>query len=251
MRISDSLIRFLKNGKNADKYYNRILSKEDEILYANRFHDVVKGSSWFPETFSVCPGVGSAGYNLLYCLFRILDEAKSKHILELGMGQTTKMIGQYSLHHKTDDFYHIVVEHDEGFIDFCRRWYPLDDARICHMELMEEEYPAGGKTKTYRYRNFSDNLKKDRFDLIVVDGPYGYNRPEYSRVDILDILPDCLEQEFCLVFDDCNRIGEQNTLKKVRSILEESGIVFFETRINGETEVCLITSEKNRFLTYT
>ena len=67
----------------------------DEILWAEIFHDASSNSTWLHDkAFSA--GRWAVGYQYLYSVYRILDEVKPKNILELGLGQSTRLLGQYA-----------------------------------------------------------------------------------------------------------------------------------------------------------
>lgn len=48
-----------------------------------------------------------------------MNEFKPKNILELGLGQSSRLIGQYAKTHK--DCRHNIVEHDAGFVEISRK----------------------------------------------------------------------------------------------------------------------------------
>ena len=67
-----------------------------EILWANIYHDTIASSDWLHDR-TISPGGlyrWGVGYNFLYAVYRILDEMRSRHILELGLGQSTRLSGQ-------------------------------------------------------------------------------------------------------------------------------------------------------------
>lgn len=65
----------------------------------------------------------AAGYPFLYILYRVLRDAKPKRILELGLGETTKLISQYAA--ANEDVEHFVVEHDLDWISFYKKEFSL------------------------------------------------------------------------------------------------------------------------------
>ena len=94
---------------------NKLNRNVNELLWANIFHDAIKGCKWLDaENFSICLGRWAVGYNYFYVVFRILNEFKPKNILETGLGQSTKLIGQYVKTH--ENCRHNIVEHDANFV---------------------------------------------------------------------------------------------------------------------------------------
>lgn len=89
-----------------------------EILWAETFNNTVSGSDWLKDK-SFSPGRWAVGYQYLYAVYRILNTVKPKKILELGLGQSTKLLSQYAKANK--EVKHIVVEHDQEWIDFYKK----------------------------------------------------------------------------------------------------------------------------------
>ena len=56
----------------------------------------------------------------------------------------------------------------------------------------------------------------ENIDLIILDGPFGSQR--YSRIQILDLIPLSINKEnFCILIDDFQRIGEKDTANEYRN----------------------------------
>lgn len=89
------------------------VARENE--WAAIFNNTIYNSSWLKDR-SFSPGRWAVGYQFLYVMYRILNEVKPKSILELGLGQSTRMIAQYV--RASSDVNHYVVEHDPGWIEF-------------------------------------------------------------------------------------------------------------------------------------
>lgn len=64
-----------------------------EILCAEIFNNTVSGSEWLKDK-SFSPGRWALGYQYLYAVYRILSTVKPKKILELALGQSTKLLSQ-------------------------------------------------------------------------------------------------------------------------------------------------------------
>lgn len=226
---------------------NRSIS--DELLWANVFHDTIRGSKWL-QNQSFSPGRAAIGYPTLYALYRILDEFQPKNILELGLGQSTKMIGSYARwkEQKGEKCEHIVVEHDNSWIDFFQTQFEISSSTpILNMDLIKVPLDAldGSLTEVNIYQNFGTLLQGKKFDLIFVDGPFG--SPVYSRMDIIDLLPECLNKSFIIMLDDAERDGEQNTLRMISNLLRESGITSVWSDYTGLKSTAIVTSEDLHF----
>lgn len=239
----DSLKRILDNQ-------NTIIGQNYELIFSQVFHDTIKGSKWLPEDFAFSPGRGALGYPALYVLYRILDEFRPDSILETGMGQSTKMISLYNRYNK--DCRHCVVEHDHDWIEFfCNHFSVPETTDILELPIIDAEMDVGGdgKTNVTTYVNFRKSLDGRRFDLICIDGPYGYRSPVYSRIDIMGILPQCLKDRFVILLDDCDRQGELNTFKLILSKLMGEGIECCYSVYNGEKGTGIIVSKDLEFMT--
>jgi len=99
----------------------------------------------------------------------------------------------------------------------------------------------------YVYERFGEVIKGKKYSLISVDGPWGSK--EVSRIDILEHIPLCLDEDFVILVDDYNRQGE----KKMVSMLEEKlgalDIEYYMATYQSESDMCLIASKKYKFLT--
>jgi len=71
---------------------------------------------------------------------------------------------------------------------------------------------------------------------------------DYARIDILRILPDCLEDSFIILIDDYNRSGEQEMVKRLETVLKDAGIKFSRGIYSGEKQLAVVTSEDWSFL---
>ena len=97
------------------------------------------------------------------------------------------------------------------------------------------------------YEGFNEEFSGQQFDLICIDGPNG-SEGEYSRADIVGILPECLEARFVILLDDCDRPGETNTLNLLSAILKDCGIDHSVGGYYGQKGTGIITSKDLSFL---
>lgn len=116
-RLSDALER------NKDKI-NQTMRIAEEATWAAIFNNTIGQSNWLQnKTFS--PGRWAVGYPALYVIYRVLNEISPKRILEIGLGQSTRMIGQYAAAHT--GVKHLVVEHDPEWISFFSNDFSLSN----------------------------------------------------------------------------------------------------------------------------
>ena len=68
-------------------------------------------------------------------------------------------------------------------------------------------------------------------------------------MDILDIIPGCLEKQFVILIDDCERIGEKHTIELLEEKLRENKIDFHSGyQYWGVTSVYICVSNDLEFL---
>lgn len=215
---------------------------QKELLKAIMFNNTIRDCEWLKyKSFSA--GGWAVDYGCLYTLFRVLNDIKPKKILEFGLGQSSKLIHQYA------DFYSdvqaVTYEHDENWIDFFEKGkignYPVN---IRKTDLEQVEYKG---VKTLSYKNNCDEIKDQKFDLIMIDAPFGSER--YSRSQILNIIPKCLCGDFCIILDDYERTGEQETIEELKQILQENNISFKTRTYSASKSHIIICSEGYSFLT--
>jgi len=196
-------------------HQNNLYAKE--ILKAHIFQSTISSSVWLKDK-SFSPGGWAIDYGMLYTLYRILNDVKPKNVLEFGLGQSAKMIHQYSNYHS--DSYAETIEHDEKWISFFKQGLNIEyDINIKVCPLKTSVYKG---YETLGYDKIVEHVGDRQFNLIVVDGPFGSDH--YSRYQIIELIPRCLHSSFCIVLDDYNRVGEKETFNEVCRILSENNI---------------------------
>lgn len=243
----NSLNQNFNQYKNTD-YMNSLFSKE--VRYALVFKDTIEECKWFNNT-SFSLNNGAANYSFMYTLFRILDEINPKNILELGLGQTTKLTTQYANFFKDSKL--LTVDGDQDWIDvFSEKLTCEGNISIVQQDTEKFMY---NETENLRYKDLSNIVKDDKFDLIIIDGPNGFF-PEtgelltYSRSNIWNLLDNNLAEDFVIIIDDYERLGEKNTMNRVEELLNEKGIEFYTFRSVGLKEQYVICSEKYKFISW-
>ena len=223
----------------------RLEAKTDELIWAATFQSVTAKSSWFRNK-SLAPGRWALGYPALYILYRVLNEMRPKNILELGLGQSTRMIAQYAAHYK--GVRHTVVEHDKDWVAFCKK-----DMRLSEnsgLVLLGREMVPFREAQSVRvFSGFADRFKDQSFDFICIDAPLGADMKEYARVDVLGLMPQILKKSFVLLLDDFERPSEQHTARAMEETLAAHGIPFAKGVYSGLKKTLILCSTDNRFFT--
>jgi ribosomal protein RSM22 (predicted rRNA methylase) len=121
-----------------------------EAVWAETFNNTIAGSTWLKNT-AFAPGRWAAGYPVLYVMYRVLNEVRPKRILELGLGQSTRMIAQYAASHEGVE--HFVVEHDPDWIAFFQNDFELSP-RSQIVQLDREMVPYKEAQAVRTFKNF-------------------------------------------------------------------------------------------------
>jgi 16S rRNA G966 N2-methylase RsmD len=214
----------------------------DELNWANVFNSAITDSKWLLKK-SFYPGRWAAGYPLLYLLYRIYNDVKPKSILEFGLGESSKLAYQYQLVQPQSNL--IIVEQDKLWLDFfSNEVYNVTPNTL----LLPIEKKNIHGNEVHQYVNLIPSLGNQKFDLIVVDGPWGSNH--FSRYQIIDLVENgFLAETFMIIVDDVERVGEQETVAKLREILIAKQISFVESVYSGAKQSILICSPIYKFLT--
>lgn len=215
-----------------------------EAVWGELFNQVSYGSTWLKDR-RFAAGRAAVGYQYLYAVYRILNEINPKSILDLGLGQSTKLISQYAAAHP--GVRHQVVEHDPEWMDFFRRNYNLPENT--EMVRLDREFvPYKEAEKVRVFAGFSEAFKGQKFDFISIDAPLGMDMKQYSRIDVLGMMPDCLADSFIIIIDDADRSGETHTINEMEETLHAADIPFAAGRYSGKKDCVVICSEDLKFV---
>lgn len=223
-------------------------SSLSDAYWAHIYHDTIVGSKWLLDQ-SISPGGASSiavGYNFLYVLYQILDKMHPRCILELGLGQSTCLTGQFAQRYGAK---HFVVEHDKEWIQFFFHGRKYRNSRVFQTGLMETEFDG---QKYHQYSNFNKIVESiaSACELILIDGPIG-SHSERSRRDLVPYIPKILSQEFAIVIGDCGRKGEENLFHEILDILKYHDIshAYGLYKSEGTKHVGVIVSKKWKIFT--
>lgn len=239
--------------KRTVQYLRTVRSFQEEALWSDVWHDTIRGIGWAKDLPSLSPGRTAVGYNYLYVMTRILNEMRPHRVLDIGLGISSTLVSEYFYSVQTEGAEHLIIEHDKDWISFYEANHPLSSySRIIRQDLAikkkdGEEYIA--------YRDISDIIQGKRFSVVSVDAPFGsypndvgwsQGEPKYARRDIIEYIPEILEESFVIIIDDYNRRGEQRTVQDIKEKLKE--IKTYGGVYRGRSDVYVLVSEDNRFL---
>jgi hypothetical protein len=235
-RVEAALAALQESAAQQDRTIN-------EALWAHTFNSTISSSDWLRDT-AFSPGRWAVGYPYLYVLYRVLNEARPSRVLDLGLGQSSRMISQYAATH--DGVEHIVVEHDQDWIDFFERDLRLTDrTRLLKLDLDYVRHKEAASVRVYS--GLAEAIGDTRLDLISIDGPLG-DMAEYARIDLLGIVPECLAPSFVIMLDDYERTGESHAMREMQDALSDAGV---DTRLcvySGSKDLGLLCSADSPFL---
>lgn len=87
-----SRVQIYQNGQ-IDQITNQIKER-------NRFYDIRQGLPWIEEKLSIIgDNAWAVGYDYLSALSRVLQIIEPQNILEMGLGQSSKILMSYAKHH--------------------------------------------------------------------------------------------------------------------------------------------------------
>jgi len=221
----------------------KISKQNDEIIWANVFHDTIKDREWL-KNLSISPGRWAADYSVLYVLVRILSDFKPKKIMEFGLGESSKLISAF-LEHDLLSSKHLIIEQDENWARVFKDRFRLSkNSEILTLPLKIETvhgFPVNS------YSQIEDKVN-DVFDLYLVDGPFGSSN--FSRYDICRMAKHLTQDhEFIIILDDYDRNGEKETARELVSQLKGKGIKIYTDTYSGIKSQIIIATEKYRFVT--
>jgi 16S rRNA G966 N2-methylase RsmD len=232
--------------KTTESYYENTQKLLMENNWCNVFNSAIRGNVWF---YDVPLNVGrwAGNYSFFYVLFRILNDTKPLKILELGLGESTKMIQAYIKNYNQTSSC-TSIEHSLEWIEVKKKSGISEKyINIVQVELAEE---IVNECQTIRYSNLVEVLseRKEKYNLIIIDGPLGSDC--FSRSNIIDIVQNgLLNDEFIIIMDDVNRKGEQETSQVLINFLNKRGYIFHVGHYSGEKDQLIIVSKELKYLT--
>lgn len=239
-KIWHKLLEHLRITKMLENQ-NEMLNLQRENLLAQRFNDSIQDSEWLKYR-SFSPGGWAVDYGFLYVLFKSLNYMKPSKVIEFGLGQSSKMIHQYASYYQTDT---ITIEHDQEWVEFFQKDkqgdYPVN------IRLMDLEMIGYKEAETRTYAGIDDCCAGEKYDLIVVDGPFGSDH--YSRSQVIHLAKDNFAKTFCVIMDDTNRIGEKETLSELFSLLDDRNIEYCHRTYKSIKSFTVVCSKDLHFLT--
>ena len=246
--IKRTLKHVRENRKLLNEINERLInvqSQNAELLFADYFRDSIQNSKWVTDKGFSAFG-GAANYSLLYKLYKIYDIVKPQNVLEFGLGQTTKLSYQYA--EANPNVKIIAIDDNKDWTEIYKKQITMPkNLNITSLALQDFRYKGEVLQKLNEYKGLNRVIGKTKFDLVIVDGPIGYDK-EYSRTNIVS-LSDSLAEDFIVIFDDAERIGEQRTINIFKQELAKNNVGFEAFDIAGsKTQHYIVASSVSRII---
>jgi hypothetical protein len=185
------------------------------------------------------PSGGTASFSLLYIILSILRDHQASRLMELGVGQSTSLLVQY-ISKVGGEL--VLIDDDQHWLDQVAGQHA--NVNAIHATLVPSV--VGDKTIAW----YDCGPPDSRFDFLLIDGPKAHTRGwRYNRFGILNWLPQVLEDEFVMLIDDTNRIGEFQLALSIASKLDQCGIqVGTRDIVGGNSQIILATRKYAKYL---
>jgi hypothetical protein len=221
----------------------QLIRQNLELEWANVYHDSIRGKVHL-EKLPLNIGRWAGSYAFFYLLNRIMSDARPQRILEFGLGESSKFIASCLQHDLKQGSHQIIEQSSEWATAFYSRYQFSTHTNVTICPLLKKQVKG---FEVNLYGGLSE-VVSGTFDFYLVDGPFG--SAHYSRYDILALAerlsPD---DEFIVVIDDFDRLGEQETAEALKNLLDEKQIITFTKTFVGVKKVWLLTTSNYRFLT--
>jgi 16S rRNA G966 N2-methylase RsmD len=226
--------RVITGIKNNQK---KIISQNNELIWAHIYHDSIRGKKYLQD-LSLNVGRWAGNYSLFYVLNRILSEYKPNRILEFGLGETSKFISTYLIN-ELENSKHIIIEEDINWkIQFERKFTLSKNTKI-EICPIEKRNINGYEVNFYQGLEL---ITESSYDLYLIDGPFGSER--YSRYDIVNVIKNTnLLDEFIIIIDDYDRIGEKDTANDLIEYFRKINKKIYSNVYAGNKSVFVISTE--------
>ena len=231
--------QLIKENKERQK---KIIAQNEELLWASIFHDSIKGKKGI-ENLDINIGRWAGSYSFFYVLNRILNDYQPKKIIEFGLGESSKFISTY-LDNYLWNSEHLIIEQDDNWkILFENKFNLCTRSSVIVLPLIKKKY------KGFEYNGYEqiENTVDSKFDLYIIDGPFG--SPNYSRFDVYRLAEKLtVEDDFIILIDDYDRIGEKETTEELLSMFKAKNIPVYTAIYKGLKSVKVIGTDKYKYI---
>ena len=170
-----------------------------------------------------------------------LEAYRPNRIIELGGGQSTRIFQKYKSKYNCQFF---SIEHDSDYS--CANTVLFNLVENTSINIGKEFY-----TNINKYDGLENWLSnQDKFDFVLIDGPFGYGFREnydYGRVQLLSfVLLDKLSDNTIIFVHDTERINMQKTLNEFEMLLIRNNFNFNKQIINDIPQLAIFKINKHK-----
>jgi hypothetical protein len=208
-----------------------------ELAHVDILRRMTQEHPWMPN--AVFPVGGAATHAFLAILARALMECRFNKVLELGAGQTTRLLSAWS---NTFGAKVWTLENDEHWADEARSAVSSPSHTIVHAPLRADE----NGHFWYDAKVVRAHLANERVDLIIVDGPVGTRR--WSRAGVIERFTELRAEEWVVLWDDLQRQGDLESFAAFIGRLRDTDIPHGVACCQGSRTLGLVFSPEHRRL---
>jgi len=220
------------------EFHNKELLQLNELEWAHIYHDSIRGKTWL-ENLPLNIGRWAGNYSFFYVLNRVLNDFQPKHILEFGLGESSKFVTAF-LENKLINSSHLIIEHDENWYKSFKNNFDLSERTTVEICPLSKRNVLNYEVNTYLGLK---NVVKQKFDLYIIDGPFGSFH--YSRYDIVELAKEFkINDEFIIIIDDYQRKGEKETVQKLFELFKKKSIPIYSGEYSGNKSVKVLATRK-------
>ena len=225
----------------------RLRAKVNDVHYAVSLEPALQRAGYVVKDFFTDEAAANPSLQLEHV--KILALCAPRSILELGSGQTTKVLSSYVRNHPSA--YALTLEQDA---DWFNRVRPQVVHHYRHAPLAAARFTCSGSGQRIETSWYADvpELASRKFDYVLVDGPdpgtRGTEHIDLARSGILQHMPSILADSFVVLFDDAERYGEHMTVDALAHILDAREIPYVRFLIHGVKTQAVVCSPDRAFL---
>lgn len=163
------------------------------------------------------PVAGAASYSLFYLLIRSAQELPIASVLELGAGESSKLLDALAKQGILDATI-TTLEHDA-------RWAELVSAAVSHPIVTTSLTSLSGY-------DLAPVKNLQGINLLLIDGPPASSESTaFARVGAVDLIDVLDNDNFLIIIDDAHRIGEMLLADKIETALTDRSMKFRKGQI--------------------
>lgn len=179
--------------------------------------------------------------NQYKALIDLLEDNRPNRIIELGGGQSTRIFQKYKSKYNCKFF---SIEHNSKYA--CENTILFNLVENTNINIGKEFY-----SNINKYDGLENwLLNQDKFDFVLIDGPFGYDFREnydYGRVQLLSFaILDKLSDNAIIFVHDIERTNMQRTLDKFEMLLISNNFNFNKYILNDTHKLAIFKINKHK-----